>query len=426
MSDNFGVSSDPEIFEVEAIIDKKYENGLPYYLVKWKHYEDPSYNTWEPPENLENCDNLLSIFESSERCAEVDEEETLRKESEKKAISKKNKISKTGKKTGLSLSSKAGEKQTKSKKVEDDEFQPPKEIFISDSDSNEETKNQKTSKSYDSDIPEENSQINKKENQRNKTTKSRSSSNSFSSKQNQKQDEDQSTDISSLDSSSSDEIIPEKPKQTSNIKITKKTSSNTKTKTSTQKTISNPLPTPILSSTTKSKQTTTRQTNATQNKSQNQPESFTLEMSSAQSFSSNTQNKEKTQNPVKKQTTTTASPPPQKYDSDENDSSDDETDFSHVSSIVFSFKSRSDLKKCTMKKPNYKRLYGIPETMDLPASFQGEPIVSFNDLKLENSKKYVYAELKNGKKEWILLDVAKQIDNQLLLDFLLSKYASTK
>ncbi|CAG8449909.1 6008_t:CDS:2 [Diversispora eburnea] len=44
-------------YEIERIIGEKEDNGIPYYLLKWKGY-DNSYNIWEPYYNL-NCPELL-------------------------------------------------------------------------------------------------------------------------------------------------------------------------------------------------------------------------------------------------------------------------------------------------------------------------------------------------------------------------------
>ena len=38
--------------EVEAILKRRTRNGRTAYLVKWKGYDDPSDQTWEPRKNL--------------------------------------------------------------------------------------------------------------------------------------------------------------------------------------------------------------------------------------------------------------------------------------------------------------------------------------------------------------------------------------
>ena len=42
-----------EEYEVEKIIDKRIRKGAVEYYVKWKGWEDPSDNTWEPVGNLD-------------------------------------------------------------------------------------------------------------------------------------------------------------------------------------------------------------------------------------------------------------------------------------------------------------------------------------------------------------------------------------
>jgi len=49
-------------YEVESILDRKYENGENYYLVRWKDY-DSSANTWEPIKNLIHSREIIKKFE---------------------------------------------------------------------------------------------------------------------------------------------------------------------------------------------------------------------------------------------------------------------------------------------------------------------------------------------------------------------------
>ena len=34
------------------------------YLIKWKNYDDPKDNTWEPADDMEVADELIQIFEN--------------------------------------------------------------------------------------------------------------------------------------------------------------------------------------------------------------------------------------------------------------------------------------------------------------------------------------------------------------------------
>jgi hypothetical protein len=51
-----------EEYEVEKLLDIKYENGEKYYLVKWKGF-GPSENTWEPIKNLIHSRDMIKEFE---------------------------------------------------------------------------------------------------------------------------------------------------------------------------------------------------------------------------------------------------------------------------------------------------------------------------------------------------------------------------
>lgn len=56
--------SEKDLWEVENIIGKKEEDGMPIYLVKWKNWSS-EYNTWEPVTNLVNCPDVLEEFENN-------------------------------------------------------------------------------------------------------------------------------------------------------------------------------------------------------------------------------------------------------------------------------------------------------------------------------------------------------------------------
>jgi len=52
-----------EEYEVERILEKRTRKNKTEYLVKWKGYDDPAENTWEPEDNLD-CPDIIRKFES--------------------------------------------------------------------------------------------------------------------------------------------------------------------------------------------------------------------------------------------------------------------------------------------------------------------------------------------------------------------------
>ncbi|XP_047515282.1 histone-lysine N-methyltransferase SUV39H2-like isoform X1 [Pieris napi] len=50
-----------EEFNIENILDFKFENGVEYFFIKWRGWPD-SDNTWEPIENLDKCHDILRSF----------------------------------------------------------------------------------------------------------------------------------------------------------------------------------------------------------------------------------------------------------------------------------------------------------------------------------------------------------------------------
>jgi len=50
-------------YEVEKVLEKRFRKGRAEYFVKWKHYDE---TTWEPLKNLGNIDDLLEEFENRE------------------------------------------------------------------------------------------------------------------------------------------------------------------------------------------------------------------------------------------------------------------------------------------------------------------------------------------------------------------------
>eukprot|EP00092_Neocalanus_flemingeri_P032429 GFUD01035270.1.p1 GENE.GFUD01035270.1~~GFUD01035270.1.p1 ORF type:complete len:166 (+),score=58.41 GFUD01035270.1:57-554(+) len=51
-----------EEYEVETIVNKRLRKGKAEYLVKWKGWEDPDDNTWEPIAHLD-CKELIKEYE---------------------------------------------------------------------------------------------------------------------------------------------------------------------------------------------------------------------------------------------------------------------------------------------------------------------------------------------------------------------------
>jgi chromobox protein 1 len=55
-------------YQVEDIVDKKEENNIVKYKVKWKGFP-LSESTWEPVENLSSVQELISKFEEKKKPA---------------------------------------------------------------------------------------------------------------------------------------------------------------------------------------------------------------------------------------------------------------------------------------------------------------------------------------------------------------------
>merc|ERR1719500_1609780 len=64
--------SEAEEYEVETIVSKRLRKGKAEYLVKWKGWEDPDDNTWEPIGNLE-CHELIEDYEKKHGGADSSE-----------------------------------------------------------------------------------------------------------------------------------------------------------------------------------------------------------------------------------------------------------------------------------------------------------------------------------------------------------------
>jgi len=74
-----------EEYEVESIINKRIRKGKVEYLVKWKGWENPDDNTWEPVGNLD-CPEIISEYEKKN---ESKSEEDKDKENEPSAGGKR-------------------------------------------------------------------------------------------------------------------------------------------------------------------------------------------------------------------------------------------------------------------------------------------------------------------------------------------------
>merc|ERR1712029_831640 len=72
---------------VEKIISKRARKGKVEYLVKWKGWEDPDDNTWEPINNLD-CKDLIDEYEANHPEAEKKEESGTKRKAESESSSK--------------------------------------------------------------------------------------------------------------------------------------------------------------------------------------------------------------------------------------------------------------------------------------------------------------------------------------------------
>ena len=50
-------------YEVEKVLEKRFRKGRVEYFVKWKNYDE---TTWEPCKNLTNVQDLIEKFEKSQ------------------------------------------------------------------------------------------------------------------------------------------------------------------------------------------------------------------------------------------------------------------------------------------------------------------------------------------------------------------------
>jgi len=71
-----------EEYEVETIINKRIRRGKVEYQVKWKGWDNPDDNTWEPVANLE-CPELISEYEKKHGGSEAPADDTKKAEKRK-------------------------------------------------------------------------------------------------------------------------------------------------------------------------------------------------------------------------------------------------------------------------------------------------------------------------------------------------------
>ena len=72
-----------EEYEVEKILDKRQRKGGMEYLVKWKNFDDPDDNTWEPSDNLGDAEEKIKKFEKD---LEVKSSGAAKKEAAKRKV----------------------------------------------------------------------------------------------------------------------------------------------------------------------------------------------------------------------------------------------------------------------------------------------------------------------------------------------------
>ena len=56
------IMKDGALYEVEKILDKRGRGRMSEYFVKWRNYDDPKDNTWEPASNLKEAKEAIKKF----------------------------------------------------------------------------------------------------------------------------------------------------------------------------------------------------------------------------------------------------------------------------------------------------------------------------------------------------------------------------
>ena len=57
------MADDDQEYIVDKIKEKRVKRGKIEYLVKWKHFDDPAEDTWEPAAKLKEVDWVIEAFE---------------------------------------------------------------------------------------------------------------------------------------------------------------------------------------------------------------------------------------------------------------------------------------------------------------------------------------------------------------------------
>jgi len=93
-SDSDSTEQGEEVYQVEKILSKRLKSGKLEYYIKWKGYDDPKDNTWEPEENCQ-CPDLIREFK--QRCKSktiIPNDESRKRKSSSISIDSKGEIKK--------------------------------------------------------------------------------------------------------------------------------------------------------------------------------------------------------------------------------------------------------------------------------------------------------------------------------------------
>merc|ERR1712086_1242990 len=84
------MGEEEEVFEVEKILKKRGKGKKTEYLVKWKNYDGPGDDTWEPADSLDAVE-IIEQFESDMKEQEENELKAKKELNELKAKQEKEK-----------------------------------------------------------------------------------------------------------------------------------------------------------------------------------------------------------------------------------------------------------------------------------------------------------------------------------------------